>query len=120
MTEIVVTVELGGGTAGLTGGGVLHVRVQDVSLMDAPARTLAARSVPIPPGGVLPGRIALDFAAPADGPERYAASAVLNLGWTPSGAEWLRPGDWLSTTEHPVRPGDRAVAVRLERYDPGR
>ena len=29
-------------------------------------------------------------------------SAVLNVGWKPSGDEWIRKGDWLNDTHHSV------------------
>ncbi|MGW4645592.1 YbaY family lipoprotein [Kitasatospora sp. NPDC004289] len=119
MMRITVDLEFGpDGWPDLAGGGVLAVRVQDVSLMDAPARTVASRTVPVPSGGTVPTAFALALPEPEAG-ARYAASAVLNLGWAPSDGEWLRPGDWLSTTHHQIRPGDRTVTVRLERYAPG-
>ena len=33
---------------------------------------------------------------------QFQLSAVLNIGWQASGDEWVRQGDYLNDTQHPV------------------
>lgn len=77
----------------------IYLRVEDVSLADAPSRTVAEdvrRDVQAPPPG---GRLAFSLAVPAVDPRaRYSVRVHVDL----DGDGRVSRGDLISTQSHPV------------------
>ena len=83
---------------------VLTVKLSDVSLMDASSVTLAAVKIDVDKiyEKGKPLHYSISFQMPSDiGPD-HEVEAVLNVGWTSSGDEWIRRGDYLTDTMHQV------------------
>ena len=89
----------------------LKVELNDVSLMDASALLLGKDEQSLPVGTKLgPGSEGLNYTIVCEEPENlgpaYSVSAVLNVGWKPSGEEWIRKGDYFTDTVHDVDLGE--------------
>lgn len=85
----------------------LTVKFQDVSRMDVASIVLGTQEQLLAERTkVGPGTEPLNYTIVCDKPDKihhsYSVSAVLNVGWKPSGDEWLRKGDFLTDTNHPV------------------
>lgn len=85
----------------------LSVKFQDDSRMDASSIVLGTQEQLLAERTkVGPGTEPLNYTIVCDKPEKvpfsYSVSAVLNVGWKPNSDEWLRNGDFLSDTNHPV------------------
>merc|ERR1719204_492219 len=87
----------GGSPGSIPNGSVLKVQFQDTNLMDAAAVDLGEHVQTISNytnGDTLAFEIKTNR-RPAHGLPG-SLSAVLNMGWTPSGDDWLREGDWFN------------------------
>ena len=85
---------------------VVRVAVEDVSLADAPARTVAERVLPA--GSVGPGPVRLTV-APVDPRTHYAVRVHVDT----DGSGTVSRGDLLSTASHPVLTFGHPAAVRV-------
>ena len=99
----------------------LRVEFKDVSLMDAPSVTLGETEVVVTnykKGEALVYSIKCQMPSPI-APD-YSVSAVLNVGWKRDTDSWIRKGDYLTDTHHPVRLEDGKnsynVDVELFKY----
>ena len=82
----------------------LIVKFEDVSLMDAPSVKLGETEVDLTnykKGQALTYSIKCPMPSPI-APD-YSVSAVLNVGWTRDQDSWIRKGDYLTDTIHPVQ-----------------
>jgi putative lipoprotein len=84
----------------------VRVVVEDVSLADAPARTVAERV--LPPGSAVPGpvRLTVDQVDPR---ARYAVRVHVDT----DGSGTVSRGDLVSTASHPVLTFGHPTAVRV-------
>ncbi|XP_002163389.1 uncharacterized protein LOC100211495 isoform X1 [Hydra vulgaris] len=83
-------------------GSLLTVKVQDTNMMDAPAVLLGEYKTIIQnynKGDSLTYEIK-NASLPSY--KRATLHAVLNIGWQASGNEWIRQGDYLNDTTHPI------------------
>ena len=85
----------------------LSVKLEDTSMMDASAVLLGEDNQSLPVGTKLgPGSEGLNYTIVFKKPEnlgpQYSVSAVLNVGWKPSGDKWIKKGDYLTDTVHDV------------------
>ena len=95
----------GGAPDKLPDGSRLQVQFQDVSLADAPSTTLGTFTLDIKdytPG--VPLKYSITTEKPRPVSVIYSVSAVINVGWAAQegGNEWIRQGDYLNDTTHPV------------------
>ncbi|XP_028396357.1 uncharacterized protein LOC114520312 [Dendronephthya gigantea] len=81
------------------------VKLEDTSLMDASAVVLGKYEQLLPLGTKL-GPEGLNYTIIFEKPKHLgpmnSLSAVLNVGWKPTGDEWIRKGDYFTDTFHPV------------------
>ena len=104
MTTITGTIIFEGGPPeSIPDGSLLIVKFQDTNLADAPAITLGeyVQTINNYQSGEELGFFITADRRPPHG-MRGSLRAVLNIGWTPSGNDWLRRGDWLNDTRHSV------------------
>ena len=106
MIEITGEVKFGGNSAPelIPEGSHLIVKFEDVSLMDAPSVKLGETEVDLTnytKGEALMYSIKCPMPSPI-APD-YNVSAVLNIGWTRDADSWIRKGDYLTDTIHPVQ-----------------
>lgn len=87
-------------------GAVVRVRVEDVSLADAPARTVAERVVPAASATSGPVRLTVGDIDPR---ARYAVRVHVDV----QGSGTVTPGDLVSTAAHPVLTFGHPSAVRV-------
>lgn len=83
----------------------LTVKLEDTSVMDASAVVLGEYEQLLPLGTKL-GPDGLNYTIICEKPPHLgpmnSLSAVLNVGWKPTGDQWIRKGDYFTDTTHPV------------------
>jgi len=101
----------------------LVVKFEDTSRMDAAAVTLGRieRDLAGHTGTI---EYSLEATKPTDlqtAHYGFTVSATVNMGWKPRGQEWIKQGDWLTTTSHPVsltaNLNDYQVDIELEKCE---
>lgn len=105
MIEITGEVKFSGNSApeSIPPNSHLIVKFEDVSLMDAPSVRLGETQVDVTnykKGEAL--MYSIKCPMPSVIAPDYSVSAVLNIGWEPDADSWIRKGDYLTDTRHPV------------------
>ncbi|XP_057300509.1 uncharacterized protein LOC130633073 [Hydractinia symbiolongicarpus] len=97
----------GGAPESIPNNSTLTVKFQDTNRMDAPAINLGTcvKSIQGYKKGTDLSFEIVNAKKPDFGMDG-SISAVLNIGWVPSGDEWVRQGDYLNDTHHTVRMED--------------
>lgn len=99
----------------------LTVKFEDVSLMDAPSVKLGETEVDLTNYKKEEALVyCIKCPMPSPIAPDYSVSAVLNVGWKCDADSWIRKGDYLTDTRHPVHIEDRKncykVDVELVKY----
>lgn len=105
--EITGEVKFSSGSApdALPANSYLIVKFEDVSLMDAPSVRLGDSVVDVTNIYKKGEALMYSIKCPKPSPIHvdYSVSAVLNVGWKADGDSWIRKGDYLNDTMHPVQ-----------------
>lgn len=97
----------------------LTVEVADTSLMDAPADVLVSVVRPVTEEYNTSGKLDYSVVVPDNDRRVLTVMAKLNVGWRRSGDEWIRRGDYLTTTLFTFTPSgekDNKLDIFLEHY----
>ncbi|XP_074645202.1 uncharacterized protein LOC141901685 [Tubulanus polymorphus] len=94
----------GGEPESFPSGSFMTVKCEDTSLMDVAAVLLKHCTIDVSDykkGKPLTYEMQVD--PPADPRPEITMSCVINVGWKAQGHEWIRRGDYLNDTSHPIQ-----------------